>query len=87
MTQSQPVETTTTSAPEGRSTEFVPVQGGGGGETTSAASLLVTAYLVMWAILLGFVFMSWRRQATVENRISELEKALAAGGPKGNERQ
>ncbi len=58
----------------------------GGAETTSAASLLITAYLLMWALLIGFVFMSWRRQARVENRISELEKALAAGGAKGNAR-
>jgi CcmD family protein len=54
----------------------------GGGETTSAAALLVTAYIVMWALLLGFVFLSWRRQGRVETRISELEKSLAAGGPK-----
>jgi len=79
--QSQPTETT---SPQNRATEFVPVQGGG--ETTSAASLLITAYLVMWAILLSFVFSSWRRQGRVENRISELEKALASGGTKGNER-
>ena len=55
----------------------------GGGDTTSAATLLVTAYLVMWALLLGFVFLSWRRQGRVETRISELEKAIASGGPKG----
>lgn len=79
--QSQPTQTT---APQDRATEFVPVQGGG--ETTSAASLLITAYLVMWAILLGFVLTSWRRQGRVENRISELEKALASGGPKAGER-
>jgi len=36
----------------------------------------------LWALLLGFVFLSWRRQGRVESRISELEKSLAAGGPK-----
>ena len=76
--------TTTSTAPAERATEFQPVQTGG--ETTSASSLLVTAYLLMWAILLGFVFLGWRRQARVENRISELEKALAAGGAEGNAR-
>jgi len=79
MTQSQPDPATLTD-PSARSTEFVPVQGGG--ETTSAATLLVTAYIVMWALLLGFVFLSWRRQGRVESRISELEKSLATGGPK-----
>ncbi len=80
MTQSQPDSGTLTD-PSARSTEFVAVQGGG--DTTSAATLLVTAYLVMWALLLGFVFLSWRRQGRVETRISELEKAIASGGPKG----
>jgi len=80
MTQSQP-DSGTLADPSSRSTEFVAVQGGG--DTTSAATLLVTAYLVMWALLLGFVFLSWRRQGRVETRISELEKAIASGGPKG----
>jgi hypothetical protein len=62
------------SNPSDRSTEFVAVQGGG--DTTSASSLLVAAYVGMWALLLLFIFLSYRRQAKVEGRISELEKAL-----------
>ncbi|HEY4106790.1 MAG TPA: CcmD family protein [Polyangiaceae bacterium] len=81
MTQAQP-ETGTSTDPSARSTEFVAVQGGG--ETTSAATLLVIAYVVMWALLLGFVLLSWRRQGRVDARISELEKALASGAPKGS---
>lgn len=76
MNQAQPDSATL--SPSSRSTEFVAVEGGG--ETTSAASLLIAAYVVMWALLLGFVYLSWRRQARVETRISELEKAIAAGG-------
>jgi CcmD family protein len=79
MTQAQP-DSATLSDPSSRSTEFVAVQGGG--ETTSAASLLISAYMVMWAVLLGFVYFSWRRQGRVEVRISELEKALATGNAK-----
>lgn len=60
--------------PEERSQEFVPVEGGT--ETTSAGTMLVVAYLVMWAILLGFVLSSWRRQRRIETRIAELERAL-----------
>jgi CcmD family protein len=45
--------------------------------------LLIAAYLVMWALLFVFVFLSWRRQARVETRIAELEKAIAAGGGDG----
>ncbi len=72
-----PSDSATLADPSARSTEFVPVQGGN--ETTSAASLLITAYVVMWALLLGFVFLSWRRQGRVETRIAELEKALSTG--------
>jgi hypothetical protein len=86
MIQAQAEPTTpTVSDPGSRSTEFVAVQGGG--ETTSAASLLIAAYLLMWGLLFAFVFMSWRRQARVETRIAELEKAIAAGGGDGSARQ
>jgi hypothetical protein len=85
LVQDTPTTTqTTASAPQARATEFQPV--GSGAETTSAASLLVAAYLLMWAILVGFLFLSWRRQGHVENRIAELEKALAAGGAKDDAR-
>ncbi len=57
-----------------RSTEFVPVQGGQ--DTTSAGSLLVAAYIVMWALLLAFIFLSWRRQLALESRVGDLEKAI-----------
>jgi hypothetical protein len=80
LTQSAPV-TGVSKDPDARSTEFVAVTGGG--ETTSAAGLLIGAYLVMWALLLGFIFLSWRRQSRVDMRIVELEKALGAGGSKG----
>jgi hypothetical protein len=87
MNQEKPDAATsaTISDPGSRSTEFVAVQGGG--ETTSAASLLIAAYLLMWGLLFAFVFLSWRRQARVEARIAELEKAIAAGGGDGSARQ
>ena len=70
---------TTTSAPEERKEEFRPDVGGA--ESASAGTLLVVAYLVMWALLLGFVLLSWRRQNKVDARLSELERSLE-GGPK-----
>ncbi len=63
-------------APEGRATEFVAVQGGG--DTTSASTLLVTAYVVMWALLIGFLVLGWRRQQRIEARLGELDRALGA---------
>jgi CcmD family protein len=78
--QEPAAEKPSTSNPSERSTEFVAVPGGG--ETTSAEGLLVAAYLVMWALLIGFIFLSWRRQQRVETRISELEKALGVSSGK-----
>jgi CcmD family protein len=64
----------TTKTPEDRSTQFVPVQGGN--EGTSAEGLLVTAYLIMWAALVAFIFLTWRRQGSLEKRIERLDEAL-----------
>jgi hypothetical protein len=70
---------TGTSDPSSRSQEFVPVEGGG--DTTSAELLLVIAYLVMWAVLLAFVGLGWRRQKTIETRLAELERGMAGKAP------
>jgi hypothetical protein len=64
--------------PSARSQAFVPVEGGG--ETTSAEAMLIAAYLVMWALLIAFVGLGWRRQARVEARLGELEKAVGGTG-------
>ncbi len=58
--------------PEDRSTEFVAVQGGN--DATSAESLLVVAYLLMWAALLVFVFVTWRKQGALEKRVEKLDR-------------
>jgi hypothetical protein len=71
MKQTSPTPAT----PESRSQEFVPVTGGPT-ETSSAASLLIMAYVLMWAILMGFLFLTFRRQAAVDKRLGELERAL-----------
>jgi len=65
-----------TATPEDRSTQFVPVEGG---ETTSAGTMLVVAYLLMWAILIGFVLTSWMRQKKLDARLTELERSLGPG--------
>lgn len=69
--------------PEDRASEFVPDQGGG--DNTSAELLLVIAYLAMWTVLIGFVFLSWRRQQRIDGRLAEIERAIkasASGGPR-----
>lgn len=72
-TQAAPVGTA--QKPEDRSQEFVAVQGGA--ETASASTLLVTAYIVMWALLMAFLFMSFRRSQRIEARLAGLEQALS----------
>lgn len=75
MNQSTPSQ----AHPDERSTGFVAVEGGA--ETTSASGLLVTAYVVMWALLLAFVYLTWRRLQRIEGRLGELDRALARGAP------
>jgi hypothetical protein len=70
-------EQTQQKSPDQRSTEFVAVSGGP--ETTSAEALLVSAYLVMWAILLVFVVFTWRRIQGLDRRLAELDRALDRG--------
>jgi hypothetical protein len=38
----------------------------------------------MWALLVGFIWLSWRRIGHVESRIQGLERALESG--RGNEK-
>ncbi len=72
MTQASPAPATV----ESRSQEFKPVSGGPV-ETSSAEGLLIAAYALMWAILMGFLYQTFKRQAGVDKRLGELEKALA----------
>jgi CcmD family protein len=60
---------------ESRAQEFRPVTGGST-NTSSAEALLITAYVLMWVILMGFLFATFRRQAAVDRRLGELERAL-----------
>jgi hypothetical protein len=76
MTQASPGTPTV----EERSQEFKSVPGGPT-NTSSAEALLITAYVLMWAILMGFLFQTFRRQAAVDKRLGELERALPKRPP------
>jgi hypothetical protein len=58
--------------------EFAPDSGGT--EETSASLMLVLAYMALWVILLAFVGVNWRRQRALSQRLSEVERSLAARG-------
>ena len=63
------------SSPDDRSSEFVPVTGGS--ETANATSLLLAAYILMWACAFGLIWLSIKKLASVAARMEELEKQLA----------
>ena len=62
--------------PEARASEFVAVSGSES-ENTSATTMLVTAYALFWLLLLGFIWMTWRRQQSLANRLQIIESKIA----------
>jgi CcmD family protein len=76
LAQAQPAPTgTAVPSSDDRSTAFRPVQGGT--ELRSGEQLLVMAYAAIWLVVLAMVLLSWRRQQKIEERVTELEGALA----------
>ncbi|HXX70537.1 MAG TPA: CcmD family protein [Polyangiaceae bacterium] len=65
----------TSSAPDDRATSFQAVQGPAE-EHYSGTVLLVSAYAVLWAIVLAWVAMVWRKQRLLSARLSDLERVL-----------
>ena len=61
------------SAPDDRATEFKAVQGG---ETFSGSTLLVDAYMAIWLILMAWLFLLWRKQQSLTQRLDGLEAAI-----------
>lgn len=70
-----PAPAASTLSVEDRKTSFVPVSGTQ--ETSSAEALLVTAYVLMWVAVFGFVWLTARRQKALDARLAEVERALA----------
>lgn len=64
----------TPSAPSDRATSFQAVQGGE--EHYSGEVLLVTAYAVLWTIVLAWVALVWRKQRLMSSRLTDLERVL-----------
>jgi hypothetical protein len=60
--------------PDSRSTSFQAVQGER--EHYSGEVLLVSAYAVVWVVLLAWVAMVWRKQGLVDARLHDLEREI-----------
>ena len=62
--------------PQDRSTQFEAVDAQAP-EQYSGSTLLVEAYAAVWLILLAWVFLLWRKQASLASRLDGLERAVA----------
>lgn len=56
--------------------DFVPVDDLPAQERLPAAPLLIAAYVFVWAALLAYVFMLWRRLARVEGELASLSRQV-----------
>ena len=63
----------TPAVPDDRATEFTAVEGG---EHYSGGSLLVEAYAAIWLILMAWIFLLWRKQAALGQRLDGLERTI-----------
>jgi hypothetical protein len=79
-----PEPSASAATPEARSTSFQPVEGGP--ETRSGETLLVEAYVVLWIILMTFLLTMWRRQAGLDKRVGDLERAIDRQAAKSDKR-
>lgn len=69
-----PASTSPPSAPPDRSTEFTAVDPNV--EQFSGPTLVVEAYAAIWLILMAWIFFQWRRQATLAERLDDLERTI-----------
>jgi hypothetical protein len=83
MTHTQ--ETLETS-PDDRATDFRPVEGTAG-ERYSGSTLLVEAYAAIWLILMVWLVLLWKKQATLTSRLDGLEAAIDRAAAKDKTKQ
>lgn len=73
-TTTNPEPTASSDSPNDRATTFQAVKGEP--EHYSGETLLVTAYAVLWVIVLAWVAVAWRKQAALTARLDDLERVL-----------
>ncbi|HSO31014.1 MAG TPA: CcmD family protein [Labilithrix sp.] len=60
--------------PDNRATEFTAVDPNT--EQFNGSTLLVEAYAAIWVILMGWLFLLWRKQAGLAVRLDDLERTI-----------
>jgi hypothetical protein len=63
----------TPAVPDDRATEFTAVDGG---EHYAGSTLLVEAYAAIWLVMMAWIFLLWRKQATLGERLDGLERTI-----------
>jgi CcmD family protein len=56
--------------------KFEPLKPGSGQETLPAAPLVYAAYAAVWLVLLGYVFILWRRASRIEQGLAAVRDQL-----------
>ena len=67
-------QTPQNSAPDDRATEFKAVDPSA--ERFSGSTLVVEAYAAIWLILMAWIFLLWRKQQSLTQRLDGLEAAI-----------
>lgn len=60
--------------------EFVPLEEVPPEDQLPAAPLLVTAYAIIWVLVLAYLWSIWRRMSTVEKELGDLSRRAGGGG-------
>jgi hypothetical protein len=61
--------------PDDRATTFQPVAGAQP-EHYSGEVLLVSAYAILWVILIAWIALVWRKQSSLGDRLADLEREI-----------
>jgi hypothetical protein len=85
MTQAAQSTDAPSQGPDSRSTTFQAVPAGS--EHYSGEALLVSAYAILWAILLLWVALVWRKQGSLDTRLRELEREIDKATAQGDEKR
>ncbi len=59
--------------PADRATEFTAVDGG---EHYNGSTLMVVAYAAIWVLLMAWIYMLWRKQTVLGERLDGLERSI-----------
>jgi hypothetical protein len=74
MPETAPSTSASAKSADDRATSFQPSEGGP--QLQSGGALLVEAYAVCWVILMAWLWVMWRKQKALHDKIDGLEKTI-----------